>query len=194
MAVIDLNDTTPAAPSGKKNVLWQADAAGTDPRHASAYVPDFTGDSGSGGVGGGVPSPAAGDAAAGKFLGAGGTWTTPGGAGTQPYDVSVFLPGILTGSNQLLLRTIPTRAVSFPASLTLSTFTANANATATKVFSFNKNGSSFGTVTVTAGGVAGTFAGAGASFNGSTDVLEVVGPASADATLANIGIVLSGLR
>lgn len=194
MAIIDFNDATPAPPSGKANVKWQADAAGSDPRHTSAYMPLLVGDSGSGGTSGAVPAPAAGDAAAGKFLSASGAFAIPGGIGTQPYDISVFLPGILTGSNQLLLRVIPTRAVTFPASLTLSTFTANANAAATKVFSFNKNGSSFGTVTVNSGGTAGTFAGAGTSFNGTTDILEVLGPASADATLANIGIVLSGTR
>jgi hypothetical protein len=38
----------------------------------------FTGDSGSGGVAGLVPAPAAGDAAAGKVLGAGGTWVGKG--------------------------------------------------------------------------------------------------------------------
>src|ERR1043166_2131859 len=38
MAVIDLNDSTPAAPAGNQNVKWQADAPGSDPRHASAYV------------------------------------------------------------------------------------------------------------------------------------------------------------
>jgi hypothetical protein len=38
---INLNDTTPAAPTGKANVKWQADAASSDPtviRNASAYV------------------------------------------------------------------------------------------------------------------------------------------------------------
>lgn len=194
MSQNNYNDTTPAAPAGKQNVNWAADAPGTDPRHVSVSVPNFVGDSGSGGLNGAVPAPAAGDAAAGKFLSASGAFAIPGGIGTQPYDISVFLPGIITGSNQLLLRVIPTRAVTFPASLTLSTFTANANAAATKVFSFNKNGASFGTVTVNSGGTAGTFAGAGTSFNGTTDILEVLGPASADATLANIGIVLSGTR
>lgn len=40
----------------------------------------FVGDSGSGGTRGLVPAPATGDAAAGKFLGAGGTWGVPAGA------------------------------------------------------------------------------------------------------------------
>jgi hypothetical protein len=40
-------------------------------------VPVMVGDSGSGGIAGLVPAPAAGDAAAGKFLKADGTWTAP---------------------------------------------------------------------------------------------------------------------
>lgn len=48
---------------------------------APEYV-TMVGDSGAGGVKGAVPAPAAGDAAAGKFLKADGTWVTPGGAGT----------------------------------------------------------------------------------------------------------------
>lgn len=47
----------------------------------TALLAAFTGDSGSGGVKGLVPAPAAGDAAATKFLKADGTWTTPSGAG-----------------------------------------------------------------------------------------------------------------
>jgi hypothetical protein len=46
----------------------------------------FTGDSGSGGAKGAVPAPAAGDAAAGKFIKADGTWAVPsGGSGTVTH-------------------------------------------------------------------------------------------------------------
>jgi hypothetical protein len=44
-------------------------------------VDDLVGDSGSGGTRGTVPAPAAGDAVAGKFLKADGTWTAPPGGG-----------------------------------------------------------------------------------------------------------------
>jgi hypothetical protein len=43
----------------------------------------FTGDSGSGGAAGLVPAPAAGDAAAGKYLDADGTWSAPSGGGSS---------------------------------------------------------------------------------------------------------------
>ncbi len=45
------------------------------------YAPPFIGDTGAGGKIGYVPAPAAGDAAAGKFLKADATWGTPGGGG-----------------------------------------------------------------------------------------------------------------
>lgn len=53
---------------------------------ASAY-PTMVGDSGSGGTQGAVPAPAAGDAAANKFLNADGTWKTAPGAGGGSGDV-----------------------------------------------------------------------------------------------------------
>lgn len=45
---------------------------------------NFVGDSGAGGVKGAVPAPAAGDAAAGKFLKADGTWAVPPGSASTP--------------------------------------------------------------------------------------------------------------
>jgi hypothetical protein len=46
----------------------------------NTVLPAFTGDSGSGGVKGLVPAPAAGDAAAGRYLDSDGTWSVPTGA------------------------------------------------------------------------------------------------------------------
>jgi hypothetical protein len=78
---VNLNATVPAAPAGETNVEWQAGDPYPDPnypekfvRDTSAYMPNMVGDSGSGGASGAVPAPAAGDAAAGKFLKADGTW------------------------------------------------------------------------------------------------------------------------
>lgn len=80
----NFNDTLPAAPTGKANIKWQADAADPNPyvpRNVSAYVPNMVGDFGSGGTSGAVPAPAGGDAASGKFLKADGTWSAPSGGG-----------------------------------------------------------------------------------------------------------------
>lgn len=183
----DYKDTIPAAPPGKQNVKWQAGDYVGDIRPVSAYMPDFVGDSGSGGIGGAVPAPAAGDAAEGKYLSANG-WSVPSGI----YELPIFLLGAQTLANQLLIRIRPSRAVTFPAGLVRSTFTATANATGTTIFSVQKDDIQVGTITVAAGGTSAIFASAGFSINGTTSILSVVGPASADATLANIGIVLTG--
>jgi hypothetical protein len=103
MAWIKLNSTTPAAPSGARNVHFREEAGHTglqdDPHPVSAYLEDagagddFIGDGGAGGVHGLVPAPAAGDAAAGKYLKASGGFAVPppiGGIG------SVFDPDHLT--------------------------------------------------------------------------------------------------
>lgn len=53
---------------------------------ATALLNAMVGDSGAGGTKGLVPAPAAGDAAAGKFLKADGTWTATGGGGVSDGD------------------------------------------------------------------------------------------------------------
>lgn len=54
--------------------------ASRTPTQVTSTLINFVGDSGSGGTKGIVPAPAAGDAAAGKYLKSDGTWTTPSGA------------------------------------------------------------------------------------------------------------------
>lgn len=76
---LNFSNTTPAAPTGHQNVTWQNDG-GTPTCNESAYDPVMVGDSGSGGSAGNVPAPAAGDAAAGKFLKADGTFAVPPGS------------------------------------------------------------------------------------------------------------------
>jgi hypothetical protein len=69
---------------------------------AQTVLPPFGGDSGTGGLRGMVPAPAAGDAAAGKVLGAGGGWIVPavGGGGSTSLaglsDVSIVSPANLS--------------------------------------------------------------------------------------------------
>lgn len=66
------------------------DVAAVSPTAATALLDDLVGDSGSGGTKGLAPAPASGDAAAGKFLKADGTWTAPtaGGAMTQIQKIT----------------------------------------------------------------------------------------------------------
>jgi hypothetical protein len=80
-SIINLNDATPAPPSGVTNACWQGDAS-TPARNVSAYMPLLVGDDDPSSpleapASGAVPAPASGDAAAGKFLKADGTWQVP---------------------------------------------------------------------------------------------------------------------
>jgi hypothetical protein len=104
--IINLNDATPAAPTGQQNVHWQKGATtGNDAATgypifpASANMPPMVGDAGAGGVGGAVPAPGAGDTAAGKFLRADGVWSAPP-VTTVPTPVRETPAGTLDGSNR----------------------------------------------------------------------------------------------
>lgn len=103
MSVINLNNAIPAAPAGVTNILWQADA-GVAPRNVSAYVPVFVGDDDPSSPlappeSGAVPAPAAGDAAAGKYLKADGTWEVPSGTAGGTGATREAPAGTLNGSN-----------------------------------------------------------------------------------------------
>jgi hypothetical protein len=74
--VVNFSSNTPAAPTGQSNVVFQTDG-GVPLANISAFDLLMVGDAGSGGYSGNVPAPNAGDAAAGKFLKADGTWAVP---------------------------------------------------------------------------------------------------------------------
>jgi hypothetical protein len=80
---------TPAPAAGHSNILFQSDG-GTPVANISAFDPNMVGDSGSGGWSGNVPAPAAGDAAAGKFLKADGTWAVPSVAFSSGSDANGY--------------------------------------------------------------------------------------------------------
>src|SRR5204862_1733802 len=73
---------------------------------ARTILPPFAGDAGSGGGRGVVPAPAAGDAAAGKVLGAGGNWIVPavGGGGGSTSLAGLSDVEVLSPSNGSLLQ------------------------------------------------------------------------------------------
>jgi hypothetical protein len=77
---VNLNSTTPAAPSGSVNLPFAADG-GSPVANVSVSAPILVGDTGSGGTAGLAPAPPAGSAAAGKFLKADGTFAVPSGSG-----------------------------------------------------------------------------------------------------------------
>jgi len=113
---------------------------------------------------------------------------------TAPFDVPAIVQGV--GSNsQVLAYLIPARAVKFPAGAAGSTAVAKAAATGATTYTFLKNGVAFATCLFAISGTTGTWTqAADATFNGTTDLLEIDGPVTADVTLANIGMVLQGYR
>jgi hypothetical protein len=78
--------------------------------------------------------------------------------------------------------------------LTGSSGYAGTTATGSATINIRKNGSNQGTVVFAAGTATPTFALASALSFAAGDRLELVGPASADATLADISVTLKGVR
>jgi hypothetical protein len=79
---------TPTPPTGQQAIVFANDG-GSPTVNFSASDPPMIGDTGSGGLAGNVPAPAAGDAAAGKFLKADGTFSVPGGSGIGTFTQEV---------------------------------------------------------------------------------------------------------
>lgn len=110
---------------------------------------------------------------------------------TVPYDVVFSVYGTQTDANEQLLRFLSPRAFTIPANFSGSIAKAEVAATSQTVFTVKKNGASIGTITFAASGTTGTFSSTAQISVVSGDVLTAVGAATADATLANIDIVIS---
>jgi len=111
-----------------------------------------------------------------------------------PYDVGVFLPGIPT-NNQLLLQYVFVRTIEFPDEFAGAEGLVGTNPTAAATIDIKKNGTSIGTISITTGGVV-SFVTAGGSVETfiAGDKLELIAQASADVSLSDISITLSGSR
>lgn len=101
-------------------------------------------------------------------------------------------------SNAKLLRVPVTAAITFPANFAGSQATASVAATVDTVFSVQAihagSATQIGTVTFLAGAVTGVFASTGSNPQSllAADILAIIAPATADATLADIGFALTG--
>jgi hypothetical protein len=114
-------------------------------------------------------------------------------AGPQPYDIASFYPGV-PGSSALLLRFVAPRAVTLPQNLTGSYASAAAATTAQTDIDIRVGGVSKGTVRFAVAATTATFIFANAVSLAAGDVLTLIAPATADATLADISITLAGTR
>lgn len=103
----------------------------------------------------------------------------------QFYDMNFFVPG-KPGNNEIIGKLKAVRPFAIAPVLEGSYGDAEVSATASSVFTLKKNGTDFGTITFGVGATVGTLASAsGASF-AVGDKLTLVGPATADTTLADI--------
>jgi hypothetical protein len=140
---------------------------------------------------GGNPSPGV-PASGGTFTGpiAAPDFTVTGGSSLRAYDMLFFFPGTMINA-QLLARVVIPRTVIVPINCTGSRASPATNATSTTVLAFQKNGGAAGSVSVATNGVA-TFTCASATTFAAGDILTVTGPATADATLADVSLTLVG--
>lgn len=160
----------------------------------TVHVSTMTGDGGSGGARGLVPAPATGDAAAGKFLKADGTWAIPtgsGGSGGDTVEISMFASGLLTAS-ELLLRYEFTAPATIPAGLVASQGSSGVAATGTTALTLKKNGTSFGTATWAAAGTEPTLAAVSTTNFIIGDVMTITAPVTPDATIADVSLSIVG--
>jgi hypothetical protein len=111
-----------------------------------------------------------------------------------PIDVLVSVIDEMTNAEMLLAPTI-IPACSFPSGAVGSYGNADVAATGSTTVAFKKNGTNFATfVWSAAGQVATVTIASTTSFDGTSDKLSCEGPATADATLAEVGIRLAGTR
>jgi hypothetical protein len=107
------------------------------------------------------------------------------------YDIGFFLSGSY-GPSQIILLLPIERPVRFVAGLLPSTAACHTASTGNVVLTIAQNGTSFGTLTFGSGETTGVYASSvGASFLAG-DILTITTPSSTDATLASIGLILSG--
>lgn len=126
-------------------------------------------------------------------------WATDGSGNDSASLPTPFVPGVSNkgvGANgDIYFYGILPFAVTFPSGAAGSTAVAKTAATGSTTFTFKKGGVSFATIVFSASGTVGAFTLASTtSFNGTSDVLEIDGPATADATLADFTLLLLGYR
>lgn len=113
---------------------------------------------------------------------------------SEPFDVTAFYPGVMS-DGAVVLRVPVARAVSFADDFAGSYAKASAAATAATALDVQKNGVSVGTITFALGASTASFVTSGGVVTlAAGDVLSIHGPATADTTLADVGIVLVGTR
>ncbi|MEX3935077.1 hypothetical protein AB4Y32_25350 [Paraburkholderia phymatum] len=107
------------------------------------------------------------------------------------YDIGLSIEGRATAAEQLFNFTVA-RVFTWPANLAGSLAKSNVAATASATFSITKNGTAIGSFNFAAGATSATFTFASAVTFALGDVIRIVAPATADATLSDIGVTFLG--
>lgn len=105
------------------------------------------------------------------------------------FHIKTFFPGAQSSASQLMLRDHAAIAATIPTSGNKAS--AKTAATGSTVLTIKQNGSSVGTITFAASGTSGTFSIGSPVSLAIDDILTIEGPATADATLADISITLA---
>ena len=112
-------------------------------------------------------------------------------AANPPYDFSWRKEG-QPGVSEVVFRQALARRVRLEVDFAGSVGVAGTAATADADFDVQQNGSSIGTIRLGVGATVPTFIAAAAVTLDTGDVLTVIAPASADASLADLGVTLAG--
>jgi hypothetical protein len=112
--------------------------------------------------------------------------------GTIPYDLLMQKLGVPANA-ELIVRAVFDRSVTFPIGLTGSQGNAGVASTGNVSFDIQKNGVSKGSVVFNASATA-TFTFTNLTTFAAGDILTLIAPGTADATLADISITLKGTR
>lgn len=109
---------------------------------------------------------------------------------SQLYDVGFYFPGV-PGDDAIISRIVIPRACYLPSGATNSRADAATAATGSTTLTIRNDATDIGTIVWSAAGTTGAFTVAANRTFAAGDVLSVVGPATADATLADISITLA---
>lgn len=109
------------------------------------------------------------------------------------YDIQHFTSGV-PGSSGVVLAFVAPRALTLPINFSGSRVKAKTAATASTVFDIQKNGVSIGSMTFAIAGTVPTFSVVASASLAIGDVLEIIAPGSADATLASLRLSIVAAR
>lgn len=112
---------------------------------------------------------------------------------TAPYDIGFSYPGVPSASIEVL-KFVAVRAIDFADDFADSKGHVGTNPTATAAFDVKKNGSTIGSISVSTSGVFTFSTTGGATALAVGDRITIQAPSPADATMADIGVVLKGTR